>query len=194
MLVERTNMVYVNTFALGDIISFTLKTGENIKAMAVQETPDGMLFITVDCLETEYPMFKHSNSVEFVYYNSYLRRMLNSEVLDNFPDEIKSRMIPMKIGNYDLYDVLRIPTEKELFGYNEFGENESKDVKQFYGMDNRRNRIAFRGSGKNTWEWYWLQNNDKEYASLFACVSGNGDAYGTDASRASGVRPVFLLS
>ena len=51
MEVKRKISVDTDMFELGDIISFKLTTGEKVKAKAIHETPNGMLFTTVDCLK-----------------------------------------------------------------------------------------------------------------------------------------------
>lgn len=192
MEVKRKMTVDTEMFELGDIISFKLTTGEKVQARAVKETPNGMLFVTVDCLKEEQPMFKNTDDMEdedFSYDNSDLRKVLNGAILATFPAEIRDRMKVV----YGDSDLLRIPSEKEIFGTNEYGQEEGK-VKQFKGMKNRRNRIAWQGSKTGAFEWYWLMNRHKEYASNFANVAYDGSAdYGT-ASNSLGVRPVFLLS
>ena len=90
--------------------------------------------------------------------------------------------------------MLRIHTEREIFGENPYGKDEPVSVRRFYGMENRRERIAFQGSETGTWEWYWLQNKVEDSASFFASVDDNGVASCTNASDSLGVRPVFLLS
>ena len=134
-------------------------------------------------------------SMEICYFNSDLRHYLNKEVLKLLPEEIRSRMNVMPVGNNE-YDLLRIPTEREIFGENPYGKEESTDVKRFKGMKKRRNRIAFRATedNKETWEWYWLQNKVKDTAADFANVSTYGSADYLNASYSIGVRPVFLLS
>ena len=197
MEVKRTIKTEVESFELGDVISFKLKDGEKVQAKAVKKTDEGMLFLTVDCLKDEYQMFKNPGgmgSMEINYFNSDLRHALNGEILDRFPEEIKSRMVGMRIGNTDTFDLLRIPTEREIFGENPYGKEESDTVEQFKGMKNRRNRIAFQGSKTGTWEWYWLQNRVEDTASDSAGVSGNGNADYASASASLGVRPAFLLS
>lgn len=196
MEVKRKMTVDTEMFELGDVISFKLTTGEKVQARAVKETPDGMLFVTVDCLKDEYQMFKNPDdmgSVEICYFNSDLRHTLNNEILATFPEEIRSRMVGMRIGNGTEFDLLRIPSEKEIFGTNEYGQEEGK-VGQFKGMKNRHNRIAWHGSKTGEFEWYWLMNRHKKYASNFARVTYNGYAYYDNASYSLGVRPVFLLS
>lgn len=191
MKVKRNMAVEVEQFEVGDIIKFKLTDGEKVQAMAVKQTNKGMLFMLVDCLAKEYPMF---NSLEdmtddfFTYENSDLRKALNGEILARFPEEIRSRMVTLDNG-----DMLRIPTEREIFGENIYGQEEADTVKRWKPMKKKRNRIAFQGE-EGAWEWYWLMNRHKEYASYFALVTGNGGAYSNGASNPGGVRPVFLLS
>ena len=101
----------------------------------------------------------------------------------------------MPVGNNE-YDLLRIPTEREIFGKNNYGKEESTDIDRFNGMKKRRNRIAFRATEDNNeaWEWYWLQNRVEDTAASFADVANGGLADCDYASYSSGVRPVFLLS
>ena len=191
MKVKRNMAVEVEQFEVGDIIKFKLNDGEKVQAMAVKQTDKGMLFVLVDCLAKEYPMF---NSMEdmtddyFTYENSDLRKALNGEILSRFPEEIRSRMVTLDNG-----DMLRIPTEREIFGENIYGQEEPDTVKRWKPMKKKRNRIAFQGK-EGAWEWYWLMNRHKEYASFFAIVRYNGDANCGNASCPNGVRPVFLLS
>ena len=197
MEVKRTIKTDVESFEVGDTIKFKLKDGEKVQAKAVKKTDEGMLFLTADCLKDEYQMFKNPGgmgSVEINYFNSDLRHALNGEILDRFPDEIKSRMVGMRIGYTDTFDLLRIPTEKEIFGENPHCKGESDTVEQFKGMRNRRNRIAFQGSKTGLCVWYWLQNRVDAPSSYFARVGSDGDAAYDGASASFSVRPVFLLS
>ena len=191
MKVKRNMMVDVELFEVGDIIKFKLNDGEKVQAMAVKETSKGMLFMLVDCLAKEYPMFTSLEDMTedyFTYENSDLRKALNSEIIARFPEKIRSRMVTLDNG-----DMLRIPTEREIFGENIYGQEESDTVKRFKPMKKKRNRIAFQGK-EGAWEWYWLMNRHKDSASTFAYVSGSGYAYYLGASSPGGVRPVFLLS
>ena len=195
MEVIRKITVDTELFELGDTISFELTTGEQVQAMAVRETPNGMLFMFVDCLKTEQKMFENVNNAEVVdYAHSDLRKKLNGEILESFQEEIRERMVGMRVGQTNCFDMLRIPTEREIFGENPYGEDEPKSVRRFYGMEERRNRIAWQGSKTGEFEWYWLQNKVEDSASGFAHVNGNGFAYYYNASGSCGVRPVFLLS
>ena len=195
MEVIRKITVDTELFELGDTISFDLSTGESVQAMAVRETPNGMLFMLVDCLKTEQKMFENVNNAEVVdYEHSDLRKKLNGEIFESFPEEIRERMVGMRVGQTNCFDMLRIPTEREIFGENPYGVDEPKSVRRFYGMKERRNRIAWQGSKTGEFEWYWLQNKVEDSASDFARVGNNGCASSDSASNSRGVRPVFLLS
>lgn len=186
MKVKRMIKSDVDTFQVGDIIKFKLTDGEKVQAMAVQQENYGMLFCLVDCLADEYSM-NDTNTNEGGYEDSDLRKKLNTEIIARFPADIKAMMVPFGNG-----DFLRLPTEKEIFGENYYGEYESPYVQQWKPMKQRRNRIAFQGKNGN-WEWYWLQNKCRESAALFASVGVCGDATCNGASLSPGVRPAFKI-
>ena len=186
MKVKRMIKSDVDTFQVGDIIKFKLTDGEKVQAMAVQQENYGMLFCLVDCLADEYSM-NDTNTNEGGYEDSDLRKKLNTEIIARFPADIKAMMVPFGNG-----DFLRLPTEKEIFGENYYGEYESPYVQQWKPMKQRRNRIAFQGKNGN-WEWYWLQNKCRESAANFANVFGYGIAGCSGASDSYGVRPAFKI-
>ena len=174
------------SFQIGDVIAFSLKTGEDVEAMAVEKTDKGTVFCLVDCLKKEYPL--HKDKVYPGYENSTLRKVLNEKIIKTFPDDIVAKMIPFDNG-----DLLRIPTEKQMFGCNDYGEDEDDEVQQWEPMKNRRNRIAFQGSKSGVWEWYWLENKSNYSATYAAFVNTNGLASILGSAGAYGVRPRFLL-
>lgn len=189
MKVKRKMTVTTEQFVVGDIIEFKLNDGEKMQAMAVQETSNGMLFMAVDCLEKEYPMFASLENVSenyFTYENSDLRKTLNKEILTRFPREIRKRMVALDNG-----DFLRIPTVREIFG-KIYGRGEPDTVKQFYGIKNFRNRIASKGSETNIWTWYWLQNKNLNHSFSLVSIDGNYSHY--YANNPNCVRLVFLLA
>lgn len=146
MEVKRTIKVNTDQFEVGDVIKFKLADGEKVQARAVKQTSIGMLFVLVDCLAKEYPMFESMEDMTedyFTYDNSDLRKALNGEILARFPEEIRSRMVALN-GHGDL---LRIPTEREIFGENVYGQPD--DEKRWKCMKKRRNRIAFQGKDFN---------------------------------------------
>ena len=177
-----------NGYMVGDVIAFTLTDGEEVEALAVKQEQDGMIFCLVDCLNQEYSM-NEEDSNRGGYEATDLRVKLNGEILDRFPADIREKMVAFANGDY-----LRLPTEKEIFGCNDYGKAEPDDVQQWEPMKQRKNRIAFQGKGTDRWEWYWLQNAHKRYAANFANVNANGRADFHYASFAYGVRPAFKFS
>lgn len=186
MKVKRTLKMKVRHYEVGDIISFKMLTGEKVELMAMEQKGDVMQFCFVDCLGTEYPM-NDDCSNEGGYDESKLRKILNSDILSRFPNKILARMVKFENG-----DFLSLPTEKEMFGKNIYGEDEPENVKQWKPMKKRRNRIAFRGL-KEEWEWYFLKNKVKESASDFCLVYDDGNATYIGAGDSCGVRPTLLL-
>lgn len=176
-----------NGYMVGDVIAFTLTDGEEVEALAVKQEQDGMIFCLVDCLNQEYSM-NEEDSNRGGYAATDLRVKLNGEILDRFPADIRAKMIAFANGDY-----LRLPTEKEIFGCNEYGKAEPDNVQQWEPMKQRKNRIAFQGKGTDRWEWYWLQNAHKRYAADFASVNAGGSASYYGASSVSGVRPAFKI-
>lgn len=186
MKVRRTEKIKVNTFRVGDVIRFKLSDGEKVKMLAVKEESDGMIFSFADCLAKEYSM-NEQNTNEGGWDASDLRKKLNGEILDRFPRKIRKLLLPFENG-----DMLRLPTEKEIFGSNPCGEDEPESVSQWKPMKQRKNRIASQGLNGG-WEWYWLQNRVPNSAAGFAAVYGDGGADCGFAGSAGGVRPVVKI-
>lgn len=175
MKVIRRITEEVDAYRVGDVISFTLTTGEKVSAMAMKEEKDGALFVTVDCLEKERPM-NDNDTTEGGYEACSLRKVLNSKIYDTFPEDIKEKMVPFANG-----DFLRLLTEDEVFG-----------DERLEPMNNGRNRIAERGAGSDEAGWWWLQ--DVYSAANFALVHDAGLASYYGASHALGVRPAFKIN
>lgn len=188
MKVKRMIKSDVDTFKVGDIIKVKLTDGVKVQAMAMQQEEDGMIFCLVDCLPGgEYPM-NSTRTNEGGYEESDLRKKLNGEILNLFPAEFKALMAPFDNG-----DLLRLPTEKEIFGENYYGEYESLYVKQWKPMKKRRNRMAFDGCKDENLQWYWLMNKVRESATDFSIVGSDGHANASGASYSDGVRPAFKI-
>lgn len=172
-------------YKVGDVIDFTLTTGEKVSAMAMRQEEDGMLFVFVDCLAKEYPMNEQKTNMGG-YECCDLRETLNTEIFATFPDSIKSRMKPVYKE-----DKLRLLTAMEVFGNNPYGDEDNGSLLPL--MKEIRNRIAFQGRGTDIWEWWWLQNSVKDFAAHFARVNSYGLAYSSHASNDYGVRPAFKI-
>ena len=190
--VKRMVKVSVDTFQVGDIIKFKLTNGAKVQAMAMQQEENGMIFCLIDCLPCRYPMNIFTN--EGGYEKSDLRKSLNAEILDFFPEELKAVMVPFENG-----DLLRIPTEREIFGENQYGDYENPYVKQWKPMKKCKNRIA---ADIGVLQQYWLVNKARESnvqssfrnpAAFFTVADCDGRANYNDGIHAIGVRPVFKI-
>lgn len=187
MKVKRYVEKDVTDFNVGDIIEFTMSNGEYVQAMAVKKLNIGTLFCFVNCLTEEYSMNDSSTNGDS-YLSSKLRTIINNEVISDFPDEIKRYLVRLSNGDY-----LRIPTEKEIFGKNEYGEAEADNIEQWEPMKNCNNRISFGGS-KGYSECYWCQNNKAGRSDCFCIVTSDGLSNYGWASYVIGIRPVFVLN
>ena len=192
MKVYRTSEVLAGgRYEVGDIVSYTMEDGEEVEAIAVQEEFDKhgnlcMVFMLLDCLKEECRMNRDDTN-DGGYEESYLREQLRTEYLERFPSSLRLNMVPFKNG-----DLLRIPTEREIFGENRYGEEEPDTVEQFEAMKKRRNRMALDGSNGET-QAYWLQNKRVRSATYFCGVGTNGFASGSSASYSFGVRPLYRI-
>lgn len=186
MIVRRTEEIETDSYKVGDVISFTLATGEPVEAMAVKELDSGMIFCSVDCLVEERQM-NEKRTNEGGFGASDLHKVLNTEILDTFPEELKMMMKPFPNG-----DMLRIPAEKEIFGVNKYGGKEEENVQQWEPMKLKRNKIAL-GGLNGPWQWYWLQNANVYSETSFAACYDEGSVGDYGASGSLGVRPVFFI-
>lgn len=192
MKVYRTSEVLAGgRYEVGDIVSYTMEDGEEVEAIAVKEEFDKhgnlcMVFMLLDCLKETCRMNRDDTN-DGGYGESYLREQLKTEYLERFPAALRLNMVPFENG-----DLLRIPTEREIFGRNIYGEEEPDTVEQFEAMKKRRNRMALDGLNGET-QVYWLQNKRVRSATNFCCVNDNGNATNGDASNSFGVRPLYRI-
>ena len=192
MKVFRTSEVLAGGhYEIGDVVSFSLEDGEEVEAVAVKEEFDKhgnlcMVFMLLDCLKEECRMNRDDTN-DGGYEESHLRDQLATKYLEKFPAALRLNMVPFENG-----DLLRIPTEREIFGRNIYGEEEPNTVEQFEPMKKRRNRMAFDGLNGET-QAYWLQNKRVGSATSFCGVSGYGGAGSGYASYSIGVRPLYRI-
>lgn len=192
MKVYRTSEVLAGgKYEVGDIVSYTMEDGEEVEALAVKEEFDKhgnlcMVFMLLDCLKEECRMNRDDTN-DGGYEESHLRDQLATKYLEKFPAALRLNMVPFENG-----DLLRIPTEREIFGRNIYGEEEPNTVEQFEPMKKRRNRMAFDGLNGET-QAYWLQNKRVRSATSFCLVYYNGFANNYYASNSFGVRPLYRI-
>lgn len=166
---------------VGDQINISLTGLGEFTATAQKITDKGIVFLFDDCVADRPINNDYTNKGG--YKKSDLCEWINTELLNAFPDEIKSRIIN-----------LTIPTYGQMFGHDNFYDNfEPDEDEQFPLMKKRKNRVA---DFKDNYEWYWMQNATKKKVSsaYFANVGYLGFADCSSASNPTRVRPVFLLA
>lgn len=189
MKVERTVKIDVNTFKVGDIIKFKLTDGTKVKAIAVQKDAGDMIFCLASCLPGRVSQVNKTSTNKGGYEASYLRQRLNNEFLKLFPEDMIDMMVPFENG-----DRLRLPTEKEMFGTNKYGEFEAQHVKQWKPMKKRGNCLIFNDADDEQPQWYWLMNRYRKSTAHFLSVDSRGYTnYYEASSCCCWIRPVFKL-
>ncbi|MBQ6319546.1 MAG: hypothetical protein IJI23_07195 [Lachnospiraceae bacterium] len=172
-----------NKIGVGDQISI-----DHYTATCQKVSEEGALFFMDQYDDDPQRMNDNENTNEGGYEKSDLRRRINNEEsLKDFPEDIRSRLVPFENG-----DLIRIPTVCEMFGHEECEDwCEDDGAEQLPLMVSRANRVAYR---KNECGWGWLQNKITDSATAFAIVYSDGLANNLSASGVCGVRRVFQIS
>ena len=172
---------------VGDVISFKLKTGEKVRARAIKEYQQTMLMWFEDCLEDEYPM-NEENTNDGGWLESYARAILNTEIINSFPDKILKHMVTDYNGDW-----LHLLSIEEVFGMTpDFEETEESKKIQISALKTEKSHVKGLGLDGETC-WYWLRSPYSGSATQFCRVRINGAANCNNASIALGLAPAFYL-
>lgn len=167
---------------LGDELSITLKTGEEVTLQLADMTlGDRPCFVLKDCLKDERPMNKTATN-KGGWEKSFMREWLNETIFHQLPDELQAiimpRVIKQKLGNKtaETTDKLWLPSFTEMFGAQRAADWAPADTEdaQLALFSTERSRVK-ECSDRGTW-WYWLRSPYGSYSAYFCCVSSNGDA------------------
>lgn len=170
-LLREANVWKPYKYSLGDVLEFEMN-GKTVEAFAVKQEADGMIFLFRNCLDDEYSM------------NELKSKKVLENLVEQIPEELRELLKPFESGEF-----FRLPTEKEIFGKNDYGTDEGENIQQWECMKERRNKISF--DKDDDLECYWLSN--KVFASNFAYVGSYGNAGYSYASNSYGVRPAFKI-
>jgi len=182
--VIRPAEITIGRVDLNDYLRFSIY-GKYYSATAIKQETDSMLFCFNNCLSDDVPMFTEE-PVNGGYDVSDLRKFLK-KIENEFPANIKKRMIPFKNG-----DLLRIATCEEILDKYEFVDRSCEDLggNQIPYFKNFKKRIALRDDEP---EWYWMQNRIKGSPSYFAICYHDGRCGSSDPTVPHGVRPFFQI-
>lgn len=172
----------IKKIQIGDQIVIPLAKFGEFTATAQKITDKGALFMFDDCVDKQPMNMTCIN--DGGYTESFLKKWIDTVVLNAFPKELKGR-----IQN------LALPTYGMMFGHDDFYKQtiEPDNDEQFPLMAKRKNRIV---DCDSNYELYWLQNATKKDFSTesFAVVCrSNGDINVGYAGLVKGVRLVFWL-
>ena len=169
--------VNINDIQVGDAITVKLKDGEVVDFLAADINEDIIIFLAQDCVSRNREMNRKDDN-EGGYDKSDMRKYLNEQLINLFPDDLVSQMIPI----YDKKDLLTILSREEAFGEIEL-------------LKNPRHRIAMESQieeSRYSAVW-WLR--DAVSASYFAYVGADGGAtYAYASDPWVGIRPAFAIS
>ena len=170
----RWARTFIEFLKVGDRIPITLKTGEEVVFVVVDKYADQCVFGLEDCLRTEYPM-NDTDTNAGGWNASKMRKILNTDIWNQLPDDLKACIKPRNIDGED--SKLWLFSREEVFGDN--------CLPYFKRQANR-----VKGLGKNgeTWFW-WLRSALSGNTYTFRGVSYNGDE---SYSSAGGTRGVVL--
>lgn len=176
-------------YKTGDFVQFVYDD-RTWDAIIVDANDEWAEVVFLDTLDEDRPM-NSKDTNEGGFPASELCKWLNSEGISKFPKMTQDQMVIYPDGIK-----LRIPTEKQIFGCNEYGE-EQQDEKQFEPMKKRRNRVAFQkdddSDAGEVFNWYWLEDKRKNSSTLFCSCGSYGRADCYYASSANGVRLRFRI-
>lgn len=172
----RRSLIENENFEVEDIIRFTLKTGEECEAIVAAVGDKNALCIFRNCVGEEKPM-NDTNTNEGGWLKTKMRKYLNAELIEQFPDDLRARLQQDENGDY-----LRLLRDDEIFGDNKYSI-----------FEDERNIRALEYKGSEYFSWYWTQTPHS--SACFGHVSAVGGLLGNDgASFVLGVRPAFLIS
>lgn len=177
----------VGLLQVGDVISFKLKSGEKVEARAIRHEGNRMLMWFEDCLKDEYPMNEKCTNVGG-WLDSDARSLLNTEIINLFPDKILKHMVKDDIGDW-----LHLLSIEEVFGLTpDFEETEESKKLRIPALKTKKSHVKSLGlNGETT--WYWLRSPCVSNATQFCRVDRNGNANYGNASFAYGLAPAFYL-
>ena len=99
--------------------------------------------------------------------------------------------LPIKLTEMIEGDVT-LPSEKEVFGKNEYGEDE-QGTERLEWFKKVLNRVSARSADSEYTDWWWTRTK-REDASYFAYVDADGSpTYATPSYPYVGLRPHFIL-
>lgn len=179
-------------FQAGDEIAETLKTGEEVIFTVVgtdMYRPGDAIFGLKDCLKDTYVMNDDCTNAGG-WKASKLRRVLNTEILAQLPDDLRACIKPRVIDGE--VDTLWLFSEREIFGDNEWTEEDVDSGLQMPYFKRKGNRVKGLGKDGDAY-WWWERSPFSGNSGGFCYVNVYGGANFSYASYSSGVAFGFCV-
>ena len=159
-----------NPLNVGDEIDIVLKTGEKVTLVCERVGHKSATFFTKNLLEDTHCMnenWKAKNGEQLSTMEAYLDKLFLL-----LPDDLQESVA----------GPLRLLREKEVFGENKYGKEETcEPLLRYFKEENRvktLNGVPFP---------YWLATPSASGSTSFCSVSSNGSSYYSSASASRGV-------
>lgn len=164
----------------GDVIPFTLKTGEKVAVKATHDANGKLFFVLEDCLEDEHTM-NRQNTTMGGWAACEMRKYLNKTVFALLPDELQTVIAPTKIvqiidgERMETDDKLFLLSRTQVFGGGTWSGREPEDT-QLDCFLREKDRVKECGDN-GTWRW-WLRSAHTSY-TFYAVGSSGHNTNGT---------------
>lgn len=159
-----------NPLNVGDEIDIVLKTGEKVTLVCERAGHRSVTFFTKNLLEDAHCMnvnWAAENGEQLSTMEAYLGKLFRL-----LPDELQGVIT----------EPLRLLREKEVFGENEYGKEETcEPLPRYFKEENRVKTLS------SVPFPYWLASPNEDYAANFCVVTSDGSSSNGGASLSYGV-------
>lgn len=193
-------------FALGDTKKITLKDGSSLHVRIIDFKHDTdkdnnilpITFETVETLNEDIEMNTEPTN-KFGWQNSHLRKVLNTSVFGNLPDDLRSVIKPCLKktslgGNSEKYgltsDNLFVLSEQEIFGRKIYSHGGEGFWYEWYRQENTEYGKCKQNGER---DWRWERSPRSGNATGFCSVGSSGTANNAGASTSRGVSFGFCV-
>lgn len=185
-------------FDIGDTINFKLKDGTDfsmdVAAMDIYGN-NNVVLVATECLPNMHSMNPRSSYGDSGgWSNCEMRKYLNSNILDLFPDDFKEIIIPRTITQkidgkrYESTDKLWLPSQTEVFQNNK-DDADVGDI-HFPIFNNEKARVKLVG---NETQWWWLRTPSYYIGYFVRYVDPAGSLHSSTAYGSRGVAPACVI-
>ena len=179
-------------FEIGDEISDTLKTGEEVVFVVVGKDiyqPGDVIFGLKDCLKDTHCMNTECTNAGG-WAASDMRKYLNTVIFEQLPDDLRAIIKPRALQSG--FDSLWLFSEMEIFGDEDWVEKDADRGVQMPYFKRKGNRVKGLGKDGPANRW-WERSPCATYSSSFCNVGSNGGASYYYANSSSGVAFGFCV-